>query len=79
MPMAEDDMPEPMPRMDQQMREASLWFARMRGPDAEEWRPQFEQWLALGASHRGRITELARYSHWALHGGPERRPNRSER
>jgi len=51
--MAEDDMPEPMPRMDQQMREASLWFARMRGPDAEEWRPQFEQWLALGASHRG--------------------------
>ena len=46
-------MPEPMPRMDQQMREASLWFARMRGPDAEEWRPQFEDWLALGASHRG--------------------------
>ncbi|WP_287004156.1 FecR domain-containing protein [Sphingobium sp.] len=39
--------------MDQQMREASLWFARMRGPDAEEWRPQFEQWLALGASHPG--------------------------
>jgi transmembrane sensor len=51
--MAEDDMPEPKPRMDQQMREASLWFARMRGPDAQEWRPQFEQWLALGASHRG--------------------------
>ena len=38
---------------DQQMREASLSFARMRGPDAEEWRPQFEDWLALGASHRG--------------------------
>ncbi|MFY9348909.1 MAG: FecR domain-containing protein [Sphingobium sp.] len=51
--MAEEDAPEPMPRMDQQMREASLWFARMRGPDAEEWRPQFENWLALGASHRG--------------------------
>ncbi|WP_030539309.1 FecR family protein [Sphingobium sp. DC-2] len=51
--MAEEDMPEPVPRMDQQMREASLWFARMRGPDAEEWRPQFEQWLVLGASHRG--------------------------
>jgi transmembrane sensor len=46
-------MPEPMPKMDQQMREASLWFARMRGPDAEEWRPQFEHWLALGATHRG--------------------------
>ena len=51
--MADGEMPEPMPRMDQQMREASLWFARMRGPDAEEWRPQFEEWLALGASHRG--------------------------
>ncbi|WP_150293680.1 FecR family protein [Sphingobium estronivorans] len=51
--MAEGEMPEPMPRMDQQMREASLWFARMRGPDADEWRPQFEDWLALGASHRG--------------------------
>ncbi|OAN53480.1 FecR family protein [Sphingobium sp. TCM1] len=51
--MAEGEEPEPMPRMDQQMREASLWFARMRGPDAEEWRPQFEEWLALGASHRG--------------------------
>jgi len=46
-------MPERMPRMDQQMREAALWFARMRGPDADGWRPQFEQWLALGASHRG--------------------------
>ncbi|WP_272799466.1 FecR family protein [Sphingobium sp. AntQ-1] len=55
--MAEDEMPEAMPRMDQQMREASLWFARMRGPDAEEWRAQFEQWLALGASHRGAYNE----------------------
>ncbi|CAM5611015.1 Transmembrane sensor OS=Sphingobium scionense OX=1404341 GN=GGQ90_005666 PE=4 SV=1 [Sphingobium scionense] len=51
--MAEDDMPEHMPRMDQLTREASLWFARMRGPDAETWRPQFEHWLGLGAAHRG--------------------------
>lgn len=35
------------------MREASLWFARMRGPDAETYRSEFEHWLALGASHRG--------------------------
>lgn len=38
--------------MDQLMREASLWFARMRGPDAKIYRPDFERWLSLGASHR---------------------------
>lgn len=50
--MAENRPPEGMPRMDQLMREASLWFARMRGPDAKEYRPDFEHWLSLGASHR---------------------------
>lgn len=50
--MAENKPPEGMPRMDQLMREASLWFARMRGPDAREYRPDFEHWLSLGASHR---------------------------
>lgn len=30
-----------------------MWFARMRGPDAESYRPDFEHWLALGAAHRG--------------------------
>ncbi|EQB16800.1 hypothetical protein RLDS_06695 [Sphingobium lactosutens DS20] len=53
--------------MDQLMREASLWFARMRGPDAESYRPQFEYWLTLGASHRdayeraGEIFALGRF------------------
>ena len=50
--MAENGLPEGMPRMDQLMREASLWFARMRGPDAKSYRPDFEKWLSLGASHR---------------------------
>lgn len=50
--MAENKSQEGMPRMDQLMREASLWFARMRGPDAKEYRPDFERWLLLGASHR---------------------------
>jgi transmembrane sensor len=32
--------------------EAAAWFARMRGPDAEASRPEFEAWLARGALHR---------------------------
>jgi len=39
--------------MGQLMEEAAVWFARMRGPDAESFRPEFEHWLALGAAHRG--------------------------
>ena len=37
---------------DQLMREAAGWFARMRGPDAEASRSEFEAWLARGALHR---------------------------
>jgi transmembrane sensor len=33
-------------------REAAGWFARMRGPDAEASREQFEAWLRRGALHR---------------------------
>ncbi|PNQ04004.1 hypothetical protein A8G00_08965 [Sphingobium sp. SA916] len=40
-------------RRDQLLEEASLWFARMRGPDAESYRPEFERWLSLGAAHLG--------------------------
>lgn len=53
--------------MDQLTREGSLWFARMRGPDAQSYRPQFEHWLSLGASHRdayeraGEIFALGRF------------------
>ncbi|WP_161989121.1 FecR family protein [Sphingomonas glacialis] len=32
--------------------EAALWFARMRGPDAETERPAFEAWLTERAAHR---------------------------
>jgi transmembrane sensor len=32
--------------------EAAGWFARMRGPDAEASRGEFEAWLARGALHR---------------------------
>ena len=65
--MAENEQPESLPRMDQLTREGSLWFARMRGPDAQSYRPQFEHWLSLGASHRdayeraGEIFALGRF------------------
>jgi transmembrane sensor len=33
-------------------REAAHWFARMRSPDAEDSRAEFEAWLAEDAAHR---------------------------
>jgi transmembrane sensor len=36
----------------QLLQEAAAWFARMRGPDAESSREEFEAWLARGALHR---------------------------
>lgn len=33
-------------------REGARWFARMRGPDAEMLRAEFEAWLAQSAAHR---------------------------
>jgi transmembrane sensor len=43
--------PEP-PIRDQFLREAAAWFARMRGPEAEASREEFEKWLKRGALHR---------------------------
>lgn len=51
--MPDKDAPSDRERMDQLLEEASLWFARMRGPDAEMHRAGFEHWLSLGASHLG--------------------------
>ena len=33
-------------------REAATWFARMRGPDADDARGNFDEWLARGPDHR---------------------------
>lgn len=46
---------------DQLWSEATLWFARMRSPDAENFRPEFEQWLARGALHRRYYNRAAEY------------------
>lgn len=50
---------------DQLWSEATVWFARMRSPDAEDYRAEFEAWLARGALHR-RYYNRAK-EHW-LHG-----------
>lgn len=55
--MTQDNLPEPTG--DQLRDEASLWFARMRGPEAEKHRPDFEKWLARGAVHLGAYNRIA--------------------
>lgn len=40
-------------------REAAQWFARLRGPDAETLRPEFEAWLARGAEQRAAYNRAA--------------------
>lgn len=40
------------PPDDQLLKEAATWFARMRGPEAETYRDEFEAWLRRGALHR---------------------------
>ncbi len=44
--------PEAPPTGGQLLEEAAAWFARMRGPEAEASRPEFEAWLRRGALHR---------------------------
>lgn len=39
--------------------EATEWFVLMRGPDAEQHRHAFEQWLARGALHRAAYNRVA--------------------
>lgn len=39
--------------------EATEWFVVMRGPEAEERRAEFEQWLARGALHRAAYNRVA--------------------
>jgi transmembrane sensor len=39
--------------------EAAMWFARMRGPEADAHRAAFEAWLARGALHRGAYNRAA--------------------
>lgn len=40
-------------------REAADWFLKMRDPDAEQHRAEFENWLARGAMHRAAYNSIA--------------------
>ncbi|MCM3420950.1 FecR family protein [Sphingopyxis alaskensis] len=47
-----DDEPQNLASNDTIMAEATRWFGRMRGPEAEQHKAEFERWLARGALHR---------------------------
>jgi transmembrane sensor len=44
---------------DRLFEEAAGWFARMRGPDAESRRAEFDAWLARGAANRAAYSRAA--------------------
>ncbi|NML08054.1 FecR domain-containing protein [Sphingomonas sp. G-3-2-10] len=64
--------------------QAGVWFARMRGPDRERWRAEFERWRAADPAHRDAYDRAG--EQWIDTGGlagtemgrnrrlPERRP-----
>jgi transmembrane sensor len=54
--MSEPDTSRPRGQL---FEEAAGWFARMRGPDAEASRGEFEAWLARGAHHRSAYNRAA--------------------
>lgn len=51
--MDEESVSNAAPGEDQLLQEASLWFARMRSPDAASYQQAFDAWLVRGAAHRG--------------------------
>lgn len=55
----DDQTPESQEQLDQLLEEASLWFARMRGPDADTYQSGFDTWLARGATHLGAYNRAA--------------------
>lgn len=64
--------------------EAAAWFARMRAPDAEGSRADFEAWLARGALHRAaynRASEIFAMGKVLSddHGGPGAAPQRKRK
>lgn len=43
----------------QNLEEAATWFARMRGPEAEHVRAEFEAWLARESHHRTAYSQIS--------------------
>ena len=60
-------------------KEASTWFARMRGPDAELHREEFERWLNRGAVHLGAYNRVAEIFSMGKHLAEEQSAKRRKR
>jgi transmembrane sensor len=48
-------------------KQAGIWFARMRGPDRERWRGEFERWQTADPAHRDAYAEAG--EQWLDTGG----------
>lgn len=62
--MTAPQTPSPAPERSALQRDAAIWFARMRGPDADASRPAFETWLATSPQHLGAYNRAAEI--WSL-------------
>ncbi|PCD02251.1 hypothetical protein COC42_12425 [Sphingomonas spermidinifaciens] len=49
------------------IKQAGIWFARMRGPDRARWRSEFERWQAADPVHRDAYAEAG--AQWLDAGG----------
>jgi transmembrane sensor len=66
------------PAEDRLFEEAASWFARMRGPDSESDRSEFEAWLALGEAHRSAYNRAAEIFAMGKLLGEDRGPEEGE-
>lgn len=57
--MTAPETPLPAPDHSQLQLEAATWFARMRGPNADAHKAEFDAWLARSALHRGAYNRAA--------------------
>lgn len=57
--MTVPEIPPPASPRSQLQEEAATWFSRMRGPNAEAYRAEFDAWLARGALHLGAYNRAA--------------------
>lgn len=69
--MSEKDTPVEGMGQGQLLEEASVWFARMRGPDAHLYQAEFEAWRKRGAVHMAAYNRIAEVFNLGKHLGEE--------
>jgi transmembrane sensor len=62
--MTVPETPLPTPDRSQLQQEAATWFSRMRGPNADTYKQEFDAWLASSAQHLGAYNRAAEV--WSL-------------